>query len=967
MSYRRALLTRWSRRDRLAVLIIAVAVAFLTGTTLVVVAVGSSTASIATESAVGASVSSQPSIAAAEASAGADAIIIPVSQVEIGSGQTLVLGVPPDSTIDGQSLDSKGTTLGTVDEPQQRRLQGPEGVVTRTVEPRSTDVFPDEWYVTDPATVRRLGVTDVLVISPAEGVPPTGVPLEGVLAFFLAGTRQALAALAVAAGIGATLVGVTVYSVSRMTIRDRRQELSVLRATGTSRWQVRRLFLARGTLLVGLGVAAGYALGVISTNLAVNVAVASGVPTSLATQVTGRVVRFLVPTYAGVLAVGWVATLWAVQPVVRAEPAAIGGGTRGGGSSSSGNPGGRRHRHSLLSLRTAVPTTATLAAFVTFLLVVAGLTGAAGPLATSEDATITEPGSSHPIASQVPAAYAAPLRDRGIAASPEILLFAVHDGQPYFARGAKFESFATLSNATLVAGRAPAGPHEAVIGADLAATLGVDRGETLLVGGSVRRAVTQVRIVGTFDGPGATDDQLVVSLATARHLTRVGDGQVNFIRAERLPVSGPGSRSVAITRVKAPTSVAAGSSVAVQVTVRNDGLQRRTVRKTVRFGGSTREIQVTVPANAERTKTVEFTPNETGTYRLRVGDRQRRVQVLDPDARRIRGLPERAPPNSRPRIQVVNASGVPVTNGTVTVGDWSGRTNAQGHIRIPLETTGTVQVTTGIASKTIQIDEETPRTLQASLKLSPAKPSLTDQPRLTVTLSNPWNRSLSREVTVEGPAGTADRQISLRPGATTRFTVDLPRRQPGEYEVSVRSGTAPLAETTYRVTGDDRIVAALATSGRSGTTGIGQAAAVALGNLQLALGILLLLGAGMTIGGAGATFAGAVHANRRTIGIHRAVGATRFQIARIVLRDSVRIGLVAVIAALVLGVLAFGLLDRAGLLTVYGVRMQVKLTWPLVGAVALGSLLIVLLGAGVATATVLAGEPARLIRGDGRR
>ena len=971
MSYRRALLTRWSRRDRLTVLIIVVAVAFLTGTALVVVSVGSSTAGIVPETAIGPHVTSHASVGDAERGANPNAIVIPVSEVETNSGRTLILGVPANATIDGQRLGTAGTTVGTIEKSQQAVLDGPNGQVSRSVSPRATTLYPSEWYVSDPATVRQLGVTEVLVVSPTSGMPTAGTPLESALAFFLIGTRQVLATLAVAAGIGAILVGVTVYSVTRMTLRDREQELYVLRATGTTRWQVRRLFVLRATLLMGAGLVGGYALGVIATNIAVNVAVAIGVPTSLATKVTHEVVRFLVPTYAGVLAVGWAATLWAVQPVVSAEPADIGANSRSEGTSLPAIMRNGGPQLSFLSLRTAVPTAATLAAFVTFLLVVAGLAGAVGPLATTEDATITEPGSAHPIASQVPAAYATPLRDRGIAASPEILLFGVHDGEPYFARGAEYESFATLSNATLVTGRPPNGTEEAIIGVDLAETLDVDVGETLLVGGSVRRAVTRVEIVGTFDGPGPTDDQLVVSLATACHLTHVQPGRVQFIRAERLPESGGASESVAVTQIDAPDTVAVNTTIPVRVTVRNDGLGSETVRKVVRFGGSSRTIEVTVPANAERTATVEFTLAETGAYRLRAGARQQTVTVLDPDALRIRGLPEAAPPGSQPRLHVVNASGVPVSNATVTAGNWSGRTDAQGQIRLPLESEGQirVQVSTQAATttKTVQVDETATRHLQASLELSPSQPSLTDRPRLTVRLSNPWAQSVTESLSVAGPARIETRAVTVDPGETTTFSVTLPRRQPGQYEVAVRSESTTLAATTYQVTGDDRIVSALATSGRSGTTGIGRAAAVAMGNLNLALGTLLLLGAAMTIGGSGAAFVGAVHANRRTIGIHRAVGATRLQIVKVVLGDAIQIGGIAVGIALVLGILAFELLDRAGLLTVYGVRMQADLSWPLVGGIVLGGLLVVLMGAGLATATVLATEPATLLRGEGRR
>jgi hypothetical protein len=49
VSYRQALLFRWSRRDRLAILVIAVTVAFLVETTLLILAGGAQTAALVSE------------------------------------------------------------------------------------------------------------------------------------------------------------------------------------------------------------------------------------------------------------------------------------------------------------------------------------------------------------------------------------------------------------------------------------------------------------------------------------------------------------------------------------------------------------------------------------------------------------------------------------------------------------------------------------------------------------------------------------------------------------------------------------------------------------------------------------------------------------------------------------------------------------------------------------------------------
>ncbi|WP_255150043.1 FtsX-like permease family protein [Halorarius halobius] len=964
MSYRRALVGRWSRRDRLAVVVVAVAVAFLTGATLVVLAVGSSTTAIAADYGTNATVTSHASVQAAEQAAGPDAVVVPLATVEMPNGTATVAGVPEGSTVGGVSLRGADTpTLGRLDAARNVTLRGDGGQARLRVAPRSGGPFPADWYVAAPATVDRLGGERALVVTPADGVPARGAPMRGVLAFFIAGTRSALATLSVAAGVGATLVGVTVYSVTRMTVRDRLRDLFVLRATGATRWDVRRLFLERGLLLLGVGVALGYAVGVITTNLAVNVAVAVGLPTSLSTRVTAEAVRFLLPTYGGVVAIGALATLAAVQPELSKPPGNIEDATARFAFDGLGPR--------LLSMRTVVPTAATLAAFVTFLLVVAGLAGVAGPLAAGSGATITEPDSTHPIASDVPAAYAEPLRDRGIAASPEILLFLVSDGQPFPARGANYSAFSSVTDASLVAGEPPASPDEAVIGADLADTLGVGVGDRVVLGGSLRPAVTRVTVVGTFTAPGPDDDQLVVSLATARHLTRVGDGQVNFIRAERLPDIPETAGTASVTDLSAPSTVAAGESFTATVTVRNDGLADRTVSREVRFGGTRRTVEVRVPASGQRTTTVEFLAERRGTRPVVADDVRTNVTVLAPDAVRFDSVPERAPPRSAPLVRLLDARGRPVAGATVTAGNWSGTTGEDGTVRVSLNESGERRLTATrgnySATTAVMVTPEATRRLTVTLRVAPSSPSQLVEPTATATVGNPWAVPLTRSVALVGPTGASERTVTVAPGGSRTVDRELARRPPGRYEVALRANGTTRTAATYRVTGDERVVAALATSGRSGSTGIGQAVQVALGNLELAVAALVLLGAGMTVGGAAATFAGAVHGTRRTVGVLRAVGQTRATIARLVLGDALRLGVGAVLAAVAASLLALQAFDAVGLLTIYGVAIPTTPSVAVLAAVAGGSLFVVGVGAGVAAAGLLAQSPAALLDGgDGR-
>ncbi len=96
MSYRRTLSLRWSREDRLAVLVIAVTAAFLVGTVLFVVAAGDRTAEIAAGLESPGSATYYGSTGAAAAAADPGAVVLPVAEVTGPAGvSTYAVAVPP--------------------------------------------------------------------------------------------------------------------------------------------------------------------------------------------------------------------------------------------------------------------------------------------------------------------------------------------------------------------------------------------------------------------------------------------------------------------------------------------------------------------------------------------------------------------------------------------------------------------------------------------------------------------------------------------------------------------------------------------------------------------------------------------------------------------------------------------------------------------------------------------------------
>lgn len=987
MSYRRALLTRWSRRDRLAVVVIAAVTVLLVGTTLVVAAAGAETRQLSRSVEDSGTVVSYDDPATARAVAPPPAAVLPVATVTTGDGErATVVGVPANASGNVTTLLPAAPPPGTVTGPRSEtvRLVGRTGAVDARSWPRTREgIVPGWWHVARPETVAELGPTRALVVYPSADDGPerqggTTVPLVGVPTFFVVGTRGVLTTvLGIGAGAG-ILVGVVVYSITRMTVADRRTTIGVLRATGLGPWRVLVLFAGRGLVLSVVGVVAGYAGGVIVTNAAVSLAVTAGAPTTLSLRVTPAVVRVIGPVLLGLVSVGGGAAALATLPAVTAAPAAVSGhptsrSTRGEGERELWS----RVTPELLDTTAVVPTAATLSVFVAMALVAVALGGMLAPLASAEQSTVVQSGAAHPVSSRVDADYARLLRESRQRASPEILVFSAVDGQVFLTRGANYSAFAAVTDARLTAGRPPQGPGEAVVGTDLATGLGIDANETLLLGGSNRPAVTRVRIVGVYRTPGLYDDQLLVPLRTARHLSTVGPDRVNIIRVAGTGAT-PGTAStptpaapgVVVTDVSVPATVAGGDRFRVTVALRNVRSTPVSRELTARVANRTKKRTVTVPSGT--TKRVSFgfraPDGRTGTYTVRVGDRRRTIDVVRADILRLSPLPSRGPPNASLRVRVVDGTGHPVANTTVAMGNLTVTTDADGRVVLPTPAPGTYRLTASkpgypTVEREFVVRSDARRRLVATVTVTPTRPSAMRRPTAVVELYNPWQQPVTRRIAVDGPVEERQTSVTVPPGERRQTSVALARTIPGRHTVTARADGRRLAATTYHVQGDQRLVSVIAASGAydtAATGGIGQAATYVLGNLEVLVATLVALTALVTVACMVAVFARAVHARRRTLAIHRACGATPRQVLALVLADVVRIASPATALALLVGYAGVWTLTRLGVFTAFGVTLRPPTSVPLLASVVGGALVLSVVGAVAATATVIRVPPTRL-------
>ncbi|MFB9808965.1 ABC transporter permease [Haladaptatus pallidirubidus] len=619
-----------------------------------------------------------------------------------------------------------------------------------------------------------------------------------------------------------------------------------------------------------------------------------------------------------------------------------------------------------LDWRALLPSTATLAVFATVVIVGASVAGVLAPLMNTGNSTITEPGAAHPIASKVPSSYADTLQEQGTAASPELLLFTVHNGNSLLVRGVEFESFATLSDARMTNGHAPQSPNEAVIGADIAKQRDIQVGDSITLGGSTAPSFTRVTVVGTYSAPGMYDDQLLVPLQTGQHLSLADPGMVHFIRTTKQVSTAPQTQSnYTILDVTAPERVAVTETLPVRVRVQNFGSEAITRTIRVRVGEETNKTTVQLEAHAQRTVTLHVPVRKPGTQRVQVGNQTTSVTVLPQNALRVDGLPSSAPPSSNPQVTVTNATGNPVSNASLSIGKQTVETNQNGRVRVPLDEPGTqtltVQHRDQSITKTINVSETASRTLVGQVRIHPDRPSIAVRPRAHVSLYNPWETNVSKEVVLSTAGKQRTRTVSIAPGTNQSTQIQLARIAPGSYTIRLLASGQTLDTDNYTVSGDERIVSAYANQGTySGSSGIGSILETAFGNLTFLVGILSVLAGFMTIGSTTATFAQAIHARRQAIGVHRAVGAVPNQVARLILIDAFKIGAVATVIALSSAIVTTALLAWTGFLTVFGIQITPEITLTVIGVVLCGELMIILFSALLVTLGLLRQQPVSL-------
>ncbi|KYH24953.1 FtsX-like permease family protein [Halalkalicoccus paucihalophilus] len=1006
MGYQHVLLRQWSRRDWLTVVIVAVSTAFLVGTTLLLLTAGMHITTVSSDLATSTTATHHNSLADAEEAAGDDAIVFPIATVQDESGtEHTVIGIPPDApseladaTTSWQTATipppgDPETVSGPVSEEQTIEFEGQQGTTTLTATPQEEEtIFPSWWYTASSSTVETLGPTEAITIETGGTMTGdftsflpsdqsnTGVPLISALVLLLAGMHEVLQLLAVATVAGAVIILVVLYSVTRISVRERIETIEIIRSTGGTPLRVLSLFGLRSTLLAFVGVLSGFFVGVVVTHLSIALATWAGISITLEPRLTPSVLRILVPMLAMLVLVGCIAGILAARPAVNVPPTAL----QSHAGQRSNPPVIRRlttHLPSsfsptLLDWRILIPTGATLTVFILLVLLIGGLGTAIAPLQTTQSGTLTSADATHPIDSRLDVEVADAFHAEGINASPEVVLAQVHDGQPYLARGANYSDFAAVTNAELVEGHAPTAPDEAVVGQSLAESQDLTVGDTRTLGGSDSPGVARVTIVGVYETDGLADSQLIVPLETSHQLS-LKPGTVHVVRTAGnvdavfdTPDSSQTPPEERIVQgINTPETAVQGESVPITVHVYNDESSTVSQTLTVNAGQQTIERDVTLEPDEDERLEINHTFESTGSQTVSAQGHERTVTVSAPDSLMLpETLPTNVPPGDTLLVPVTTSTEEPVADATVSIDGTEATTDTNGIARIELpESEGEYNLTATAdgqeeVNHQIQVIEGQQRLLGAAVTVDPRTGTPNTTPEATVTLMNHWSVDRTQDIRVASPTGEQGRTVTLAPGesGTIERTIGESDQQipPGEYEIEVTADEETIATEPYEVLDGDFALEQIPDGAQyqSGAA-LGQVIENTVGNIQILFGTMIVLAGLMTIGSTTAAFTQAVHARRKAIAVYRSTGARRMRVLRIIVTDACKLAIPAVILAALGALIALVVLNALGLLSVFGVQLMTDVPPGIILLSLIGAIAIAVCSAALAVLPILRLSP----------
>lgn len=530
--------------------------------------------------------------------------------------------------------------------------------------------------------------------------------------------------------------------------------------------------------------------------------------------------------------------------------------------------------------------------------------------------------------------------------SVEVFALTGIQGHSAFVRGANATLFLRFEGATLVEGRLPAAPDEALAGRAFAASFGLRVNDSLVVPGMLAHVGVPVKLVGVYDTPGPARDHLLVSLDAGRAIAGVGDGAGHVIRVEA-------DDAEAVRRfVDSPTPVFSydhvnisaaklvpGQRVHVVGNLTNWGRESGTKLAEVRAGG---EVVARHAYDLQARQTVrvdlEFVLEKPGATQIQINPTFA-VDVREPRAALT--LPPSVLVGDSFVVTARDIDGNPLPDLDVSFGARANRSGADGNVTFVADTLGDFDVVASRGGEPYavaplhvgSVDEEGPRVPLGRVESIRERSDLHVENESFVVDVGVANRGAEGNVT---PDLRLDGEpldlptLHLGAGGTRDLAVTIPPLEPGRHKLVADQGRVQLDFKVYsRATAhgdwlrDHAEAGAQAVAPQAASDYFSQV----LGNVSLAIFLLSLASGGLAAAGAAAVLARHLGERVRSVGTLQALGATRQQVLAQASREAARWGALAAAIGLGAGILLARAIELTGLVRAFGHEVHPVFPW----------------------------------------
>ncbi|HIH02279.1 TPA: FtsX-like permease family protein [Thermoplasmata archaeon] len=594
--------------------------------------------------------------------------------------------------------------------------------------------------------------------------------------------------------------------------------------------------------------------------------------------------------------------------------------------------------------------------------ILSGLYSAPAAFSSSGDFVVMSPDAPTIFSSRVEVGLAASLMsvENVTSAWPEILAFSTWNGHSFVVRGmdpAEFpENLYTPPAFDIRVSPEQVISTRALIGARLLDRVGIEVPAVLPLTGSYASRMALVEVDGWFETGSYLDDELLVSLDVARHLTGTPDDMASVISVSTdnsewlAKVLSPDTPRFVLFDVQPQTTtVVAGEVFSITMSVRNWGSQEGGVTVLISDGGTVLDEYSTslMPGStASLSRNVSFASTGHRTLDVSIsGDfpvsTSVDVSVVDPyltvsaPSRTIVGEPFTATARKH--------DGRPAVGATVqySVDGDSGEAKADGsgEVQLTMTTSGVCILIAELegydaGTKSVEVvdlsafpDQFLP--VVRSFSVSPISIVESESIVATTTFENTGAVPGTYTTPLLLDSRTyATVEISLGPAEVKSVSVTLDVLSVGVHTVQLGAFSHEIAVEPWYADEPDLVQLVVRYGGSgvlssSSSIPIYQAAKISEGNVAVALfsiGAVSALLASLAIS---AVFAKEIHESRGRLGILRTIGASNSQIRHMVLPQALGYGLIGAMVGIALGLAVTVWLSGSGAFFVFGHQLSI--------------------------------------------